>query len=62
MCVSGRNWNARCVPMLMKLVRSGKVAGELFGTHEFGLGDMLSAYDTFANAGANNALKVVIRR
>jgi alcohol dehydrogenase len=50
------------VPMLMKLVRSGKVAGELFGTHEFRLDDMLSAYDTFANAGANNALKVVIRR
>ncbi|GAA1285552.1 zinc-dependent alcohol dehydrogenase family protein [Pseudonocardia aurantiaca] len=50
------------VPMLMKLVRSGKVAGELFGTHEFRLDDVLSAYDTFANAGANNALKVVIRR
>jgi alcohol dehydrogenase len=50
------------VPMLMKLVQSGKVAGELFGTHEFRLDDVLSAYDTFANAGANNALKVVIKR
>jgi alcohol dehydrogenase len=50
------------VPMLMKLVQSGKVAGELFGTHEFALGDMLAAYDTFANAGANNALKVVLRK
>jgi alcohol dehydrogenase len=50
------------VPMLMRLVQTGKVAGELFGTHEFGLGDMLAAYDTFANAGANNALKVVIKR
>lgn len=50
------------VPMLMRLVQSGKIAGELFGTHEFRLGDMLSAYDTFADAGANNALKVVIKR
>jgi alcohol dehydrogenase len=50
------------VPMLMKLVQSGKIAGDLFGTHEFALDDMLSAYETFAEAGANNALKVVIRR
>jgi len=50
------------VPMLLQLVRSGKVAGELFGTHEFRLHDMMSAYDTFANAAETNALKVVIKR
>jgi alcohol dehydrogenase len=50
------------VPMLLQLVRSGKVAGELFGTHEFKLHDMMSAYETFANAAATNALKVVIKR
>jgi alcohol dehydrogenase len=50
------------VPMLMHLVRSGKIAGELFGTHEFGLTDVLSAYDTFADAAKNDALKVVIKR
>lgn len=50
------------VPMLMKLVRSGKVAGELFGTHEFALDDIMSAYDTFADAGKHNALKVVIKK
>ena len=50
------------VPMLLQLVRSGKVAGELFGTHEFKLHDMVSAYETFANAAATNALKVVIKR
>jgi alcohol dehydrogenase len=50
------------VPMLMQLVRSGKIAGELFGTHTFTLNDMLSAYDTFADAAKNNALKVVIKR
>jgi alcohol dehydrogenase len=50
------------VPMLLQLVQSGKVAGELFGTHEFGLHDMVSAYETFANAAETNALKVVIKR
>jgi alcohol dehydrogenase len=50
------------VPMLLQLVRSGKVAGELFGTHEFNLHDMMSAYETFANAAETNALKVVIKR
>jgi alcohol dehydrogenase len=50
------------VPMLLQLVQSGKVAGELFGTHGFKLDDILSAYDTFANAAETNALKVVIKR
>jgi len=50
------------VPMLLQLVQSGKVAGELFGTHEFRLDDVMSAYDTFANAAETNALKVVIKR
>jgi alcohol dehydrogenase len=50
------------VPLLLRLVRSGKIAAELFGTHDFALHDMLAAYDTFAEAGKHNALKVVIRR
>jgi alcohol dehydrogenase len=50
------------VPMLLQLVQSGKVAGELFGTHEFRLDDIMSAYETFANAAETNALKVVIKR
>jgi alcohol dehydrogenase len=50
------------VPMLLQLVRSGKIAAGLFGTHDFALQDMMAAYDTFAEAGKHNALKVVIRR
>lgn len=50
------------VPMLLQLVRSGKIASDMLGTHDFALPDMLSAYDTFADAGAQNALKVVISR
>jgi alcohol dehydrogenase len=50
------------VPLLLQLVRSGKIAAELFGTHDFALHDMMAAYDTFAEAGKHNALKVVIRK
>jgi alcohol dehydrogenase len=50
------------VPMLLQLVRSGKIAAGLFGTHDFALQDMMAAYDTFAEAGKHNALKVVIRK
>jgi len=50
------------VPMLLQLVRSGKIAADLFGTHDFALHDMMAAYDTFAEAGKHDALKVVIRR
>ena len=50
------------VPLLLQLVRSGKIATEMFGTHDFALQDMMAAYDTFAEAGKHNALKVVIRR
>jgi alcohol dehydrogenase len=50
------------VPLLLQLVRSGKIAAEMYGTHDFALHDMMTAYDTFAEAGKHNALKVVIRR
>jgi alcohol dehydrogenase len=50
------------VPLLLQLVRSGKIAAEMYGTHDFALHDMMAAYDTFAEAGKHNALKVVIRR
>ena len=50
------------VPLLLQLVRSGKIAAEMFGTHDFALQDMMAAYDTFAEAGKHNALKVVIRK
>jgi threonine dehydrogenase-like Zn-dependent dehydrogenase len=43
------------VPLLLQLVRSGKIAADLFGTHDFALHDMMAAYDTFANAGKHNA-------
>src|SRR5659263_593997 len=50
------------VPMLLALVREGKIRPEMFGTHDFNLQDTMGAYDVFAEAGKTNALKVVIKR
>jgi alcohol dehydrogenase len=50
------------VPTLLSLVSAGRIAPEMFGTHEFTLDEMIDAYDVFANAGEHDALKTVIRR
>lgn len=47
-------------PMLLKIVRSGKLAPQQLVTHRFRLSDALQAYDTFANAARTQALKVVL--
>ncbi len=54
--------DAVTVPMLLALVRDGRLKADLLGTHNFKLDEMISAYDTFADAGTHNALKVVIKR
>ena len=46
--------------MLLKTVRSGKLQPGQLITHRFTLEDILSAYDTFRNAGESHALKVII--
>jgi alcohol dehydrogenase len=50
------------VPMLLNLVQQGRLEAEKFGTHHFELGDILQAYDVFADAGTHDALKVVLTR
>ena len=49
------------IPRLMKLVASGRLDPTIFATHRFALADTMSAYDTFADAAATNALKVVLQ-
>jgi threonine dehydrogenase-like Zn-dependent dehydrogenase len=49
------------IPRLMKLVASGRLDPTIFATHRFALDDTMSAYDTFADAAATNALKVVLQ-
>ncbi|WP_410632404.1 zinc-binding dehydrogenase [Amycolatopsis sp. cmx-4-83] len=48
------------IPTLLKMVASGRIPAEHMGTHRFTFGEMEEAYEVFANAAANSALKVVI--
>jgi alcohol dehydrogenase len=47
-------------PMLLRMLLAGRLSPKALVTHRFGLGDILKAYETFANAAAEKALKVVI--
>jgi alcohol dehydrogenase len=54
--------NGVTIPILLNLIRDGKLPAEKYATHRFALGDMMEAYDVFANAAETNALKVVLSR
>ena len=47
-------------PMLLKVVRSGKLQPSQLVTHRFAMNDIMRAYDTFGNAAKEGALKVVL--
>ena len=47
-------------PMLLKVVRSGKLQPSKLVTHRFAMTDIMKAYDTFGNAAKEGALKVVL--
>jgi len=47
-------------PMLLKVVRCGKLQPGKLVSHRFAMNDILKAYDTFGNAGREGALKVVL--
>ena len=49
-------------PMLLKVVQSGKLQPAKLVTHRFALGDAMKAYDTFGNAAAEGAVKVILKR
>src|SRR5579863_8658517 len=49
-------------PTLMRMVTSGHIDAKRLVTHHFGLDEFEEAYDVFANAGDNGALKVVLSR
>jgi alcohol dehydrogenase len=48
-------------PMLLKVVQSGKLQTAKLVTHRFALADAMKAYDTFANAAKEGALKVILK-
>jgi alcohol dehydrogenase len=49
------------VTTLLKLVSEGRIDPLPFGTHNFGLGDILESYGVFADAAKTNALKMVLK-
>ncbi|MGB7556436.1 MAG: zinc-dependent alcohol dehydrogenase family protein [Candidatus Korobacteraceae bacterium] len=49
------------IPRLLKMVQSGKLQPHKLVTHCFAMNDILQAYDTFANAATQGALKVVLK-
>jgi alcohol dehydrogenase len=46
--------------MLLRVVRSGKLQPSKLMTHRFAVNNIMKAYDTFANAAKEGALKVVL--
>lgn len=48
-------------PMLLKVVRSGKLQPSKLVTHRFSMNDIMKAYGTFRNAAKEGALKVVLK-
>jgi alcohol dehydrogenase len=47
-------------PRLLKLIADGRLDATVFATHRFPLSETMAAYDTFGDAAATNALKVVL--
>lgn len=52
--------DATSTATLLKMVTSGRIPSEKMGTHTFKLDDIDNAWNTFANAAQENALKVVL--
>ena len=52
--------DTRTIPTLLQLIENGRLDPTVFATHDFALEDTEAAYDTFADAAATHALKVVL--
>lgn len=50
------------VPVLLKMVTSGKIEPTSLISHRFKLSDIQNAYETFGNAAKTGALKVILER
>ena len=53
--------DAGTTPMLLKMVQSGRLEAKKLISHRFEFSDIINAYDTFANAAKQHAVKVVIK-
>ena len=53
--------DAGTTPLLLKMVQSGHLNAKKLVSHRFKLSEIIKAYDTFANAAKEHALKVIIK-
>jgi len=58
--ITTRLVDAVTTPLLLKTVMAGKLKPKQLITHHFALDEVMSAYDTFRNAGREHALKVIL--
>ena len=54
--------NTDSTPTLLRMLASGQLDTSRLVTHRFGIGEMLEAYDVFAQAADTGALKVALFR
>jgi alcohol dehydrogenase len=59
--ITTRLVDTAATPMLLKVVQSGRLQPKKLVTHRFALDDTMKAYDTFADASRQRALKVVLK-
>jgi len=59
--ITTRLVDTAATPMLLKVVQSGRLQPKKLVTHRFGLADVMKAYDTFADAAKQRALKVILQ-
>ncbi len=50
------------VPILLDLIRAGRIHPEVMGTHSFVLDEIEKAYEVFSDSPKHGCLKTVIRR
>ncbi|MDR1151860.1 MAG: alcohol dehydrogenase catalytic domain-containing protein [Bifidobacteriaceae bacterium] len=50
------------IPVLIDLIKAGRIHPEIMGTHHFAMNNMLEAYEVFSEASKHNCLKTVISR
>lgn len=58
--ITTRLVDTAAIPMLLKLVATGKLNPAKLVTHRFPLADIMNAYETFQNAAKEHALKVIL--
>jgi alcohol dehydrogenase len=59
--ITTRLVDTAATPMLLKIVESGRLQPKKLVTHRFGLAEVMKAYDTFADAARQRALKVILQ-